>query len=146
MAHISLVTLGVDDLDRASAFYEATGWRRSQASVPGTITFLRGGAIVLALFPHGSLAADAGLPTPADGEPARPSIALAMNVASEQLVDRALDDAERAGGRITKPAQRADWGGYSGYLSDPDGHLWEVAHNPLFPLADDGTVRLPDDP
>lgn len=142
MPHVSLVTLGVDDLDRATRFYEAWGWRRSSASVADTVTFLRGGAVVLGLFGRDDLAADAGV---APGAPGPGSVALAMNLGDEAAVDEALATAVAAGGRITRPAERAPWGGYSGYLTDPDGHLWEVAHNPGFPLLDDGRVRLPDE-
>jgi uncharacterized protein len=142
MAHVSLITLGVDDLDAATRFYEALGWRRSSASVDGTVSFLRGGALVLGLFGRRDLAAEAGVP-PATG--GGTSVALAANLPSEEAVDRMLADAEHAGGRITKPAERAEWGGYSGYVTDLDGHLWEIAHNPSFPLLADGSIRLPDE-
>lgn len=142
MPHVSLITLGVDDLDRATRFYEAWGWRRSSASVAGTVAFLRGGAVVLALFARDDLAAEAGV-APAAAGPG--SVALAMNLADEGAVDASLDAAVAAGGRLTKPAERAVWGGYSGYVADPDGHLWEVAYNPGFPLLDDGRVQLPDE-
>jgi uncharacterized protein len=142
VAHVSLITLGVEDLARASAFYEALGWHRSDASVEGTIAFLRGGAIVLALFGRGELAEEAGVDLP----PAGPGpVALAMNVEAEATVDATLATAEAAGGRITSAARRAEWGGYSGYFCDPDGHLWEVAHNPTFRLLGDGRVVLPDE-
>jgi uncharacterized protein len=142
VAHVSLITLGVDDLARATAFYTALGWRRSSASVDGVVTFLQGGTVALGLFGRQALAEDAALPaTPAPG----PSpIALAVNLATEAEVDEVIATAAEAGGRITKPAERADWGGYSGYVVDPDGHLWEVAFNPGFPLDDDGRITLPD--
>lgn len=145
MAHISLVTLGVEDLRRATRFYEALGWRRSAASVAGTVTFLEGGSVVLALYGRADLVADAGLtaPLPAPG-PA--PVALAVNVANPAEVDHELATAGRAGGTITRPAETADWGGYSGYFTDPDGHLWEVAYNPGFPLLADGRVLLPVEP
>jgi len=143
LAHVSLVTLGVDDLERATTFYRAMGWERSGASVPGTVTFLRGGAIVLGLYGREDLARDAGVAVTGLAGSAR--VALAMNVDAEAAVDRALRDAEAAGGTVTRPAARAEWGGYSGYFADPDGHLWEVAHNPGFPLLADGRLRLPDD-
>lgn len=143
MAHVSLVTLGVEDLSRATRFYEALGWRRSSASVDGTVAFMRGGAMVLGLFGRTALAEDANVEAaPSAGFR---SIALAMNLDSEPDVDATLATVAEAGGRITKPAQRAEWGGYSGYFSDPDGHLWEVAYNPGFPLRTDGRVVLPDD-
>lgn len=142
MAHVSLITLGVEDLVVATRFYEAMGWRRSAASVDGTVTFLRGGATVLGLFGRADLAADAGIrPGPAGGA----SVALAMNVGDEATVDETLAAAVRAGGAITKRAERADWGGYSGYFTDGDGHLWEVAYNPGFELLPDGRLVLPDE-
>lgn len=141
MPHISLVTLGVDDLARAIAFYEALGWRRSSASVDGVVAFLEGGAVVLGLFGRADLADDARVdPGPSD---AHGDVALATNVASEAVVDSVLRAAQDAGGQVTKAGQRAEWGGYSGYFRDPDGHLWEVAHNPHFGLDDDGRVTLP---
>jgi uncharacterized protein len=140
--HVSLITLGVDDLERATRFYEAWGWRRSSASVEGTVTFLRGGAVVLALFGRDALAVEAGVPAAVAGPG---SVALAMNLGDEAAVDAALEAAVAAGGTVTRPAERADWGGYSGYVTDLDGHLWEVAHNPGFPLLDDGRVQLPDE-
>lgn len=142
MPHVSFITLGVDDPDRASRFYETLGWRRSSASVAGTVAFLRGGATVLALFGRGDLASEAGLDLAA-----RPGVptALAMNLADPQAVDDVLAAVAAAGGRVTRSAERADWGGYSGYATDPDGHLWEIAHNPGFPLLVDGRIRLPDD-
>lgn len=142
MAHVSLITLAVDDLTAATRFYEAMGWRRSSASVDDTVAFLRGGAVVLGLFGREDLAADAGVPPSSGGGPA---VALAMNVPTEQVVDETLAAAARAGGRVSKPAQRTDWGGYSGYFEDLDGHLWEVAHNPGFRLMADGRVLLPDE-
>lgn len=142
MAHVSLVTLGVADLDRATAFYEALGWERSSASVPGTVTFFHGSTAALGLFGREDLAEDAGVPSASLGASA--AIALAMNVDGEEVVDDVLARAGEAGAAVTRPAQRADWGGYSGYFRDPDGHLWEVAHNPGFELRADGGVVLPD--
>lgn len=143
MAHVSLITLGVDDLADATRFYEALGWRRSSASVEGTVAFLRGGTVALGLYGREDLAADAGVPAASGGGPA---VALAMNVATEDAVDATLAAAAaRAGGRITRQAQRTDWGGSSGYFDDLDGHLWEVAYDPGFELLTDGRIRLPDD-
>lgn len=137
---VSLVTLGVDDLGRASTFYEALGWRRSSASVDGTVVFFHGSP-VLALFGLSELAADAQV----DLAPQRPgAIALAVNLASAEEVDRLVAAAGDAGAGIPKPPSPTDWGGYSGYFIDLDGHLWEVAHNPGFELLDDGRVVLPD--
>lgn len=140
MAHISLVTLGVSDLERAAAFYAALGWRRSPASVPGEVVFLQGGTVVLSLFGRDDFAADTGLDLSAEGTA---PVALAMNVASEGGVDDVLAAAAAAGGRVVIPGHRAAWGGYTSYLADPDGHLWEIAHNPGFGLNDDGRLVLP---
>jgi uncharacterized protein len=139
--HISMVTLGVADLDRATAFYEAWGWERSSASVPGVVSFLHGSTAALGLFGRDALAADAGVPSAADGSP--PAVALAMNLPDRDAVDLALTSASAAGAVISKEAEATDWGGYSGYVRDLDGHLWEVAHNPYFPLRADGGVTLP---
>jgi uncharacterized protein len=141
MAHISLITLGVDDLARATAFYTALGWEMSPASVPDVVTFLRGGTVALALWGRDDLAADAVVAPDPPGR--HGNVALAMNLSSEAEVDGALAAAADAGGIVTKPATRTEWGGYSGYFADPDGHLWEVAHNPGFPLDADGRVTLP---
>lgn len=143
MPHVSLVTLAVDDLDRSTAFYEALGWRRSEASVPGTVTFLRGGTTVLSLFGRADLAAESGIDARTLRGPG--GVVLATNLGSVAAVDELFARVEDAGGRITARPRSTAWGGYSGYLADPDGHPWEVAHNPGFPLADDGRVTLPDD-
>jgi uncharacterized protein len=140
MAHVSLITLGVHDVERAARFYEALGWHRSSASVEGTVAFLSGGTVALSLFGRHDLATDAGV-TPSSEAGA--SVAFAMNVADEALVDDVLAAADRAGGTITRPARRTEWGGYAGYVADPDGHLWEVAYNPGFGLLEDGRVQLP---
>lgn len=142
MAYVSLITIGVSDLERATAFYEQVGWRRSPASVAGTVSFLYGsGGVVLSLFGRDDLASEAVVPAATD---LARSLALAVNVPSEEDVDAFVDAWAAAGGRVTAPPRRADWGGYSGYLTDLDDHLWEVAYNPGLPLADDGTVTLPD--
>lgn len=141
MTHISLVTLGVDDLHAATRFYEALGWRVSSASVEGTVTFLQGSNTALSLFSRHDLAEEAHL---APGRPAGfRGVALATNVGTEAEVDKLLETARDAGGRIRKPAEHTGWGGYAGYFTDPEGHLWEVVHNPHFELLDDGRVVLP---
>lgn len=136
---LTLVTLGVSDLSRSRAFYERLGWRASSAS-QGDVVFIQLGGVVLSLFPRAALAADAGLD--AEGEGFR-GVAFAHNVGSPGEVEAALKAAEAAGGRIVKPARRADWGGHAGYFADPDGHLWEIAHNPSFETNDRGEVVLP---
>jgi hypothetical protein len=137
---ISLVTLGVEDLSRSVAFFAALGWERSSASTE-EIAFFRTEQAVLALWLVHLLAADAGLP--ADHRPTFRGVSLAINVESESEVERVLGEAEAAGGTILKPGQRAEWGGFSGYFADPDGHAWEVAYNPGFPLGADGSLTLP---
>jgi len=137
---ISLVTLGVADLPRATAFYERLGWRRSLRGAEG-VAFFQAGGMVLSLYPREALAADAAVPAEGSGFP---GFALAQNVRSREEVDALLAEAEAAGGRLVKRGQEAFWGGYSGYFADPDGFLWEIAWNPGFALEADGSVRLPD--
>lgn len=139
---LSFVTLGVGDVTKARRFYESMGLRASSASQEGEVAFFQLGNIVLALFGRADLAKDAGV---GDTPPGFSGVALAWNVASEGEVDAALALAAASGGRIVKPGQKAFWGGYSGYFADLDGHLWEVAFNPFFPLDAGGRVSLPDD-
>ena len=137
---VSLITLGVEDLGRSRAFYERLGWKRSVRGAEG-VAFFQAGGVVLSLFPREDLAKDAGVS--AEGSGFR-GVALAFNTRSRTEVEELLQEAERAGGRIVKPATEAFWGGYSGYFADPDGFLWEVAWNPGFALGADGSLRLPD--
>jgi uncharacterized protein len=126
---LSFVTLGVTDLERATRFYqEGLGLERLES--PPTVSFFELGRTWLALYPRRLLAADAGVPSEGSGFP---GFALAHNVRSTAEADRLLQQVVAAGGRIVKPAQPAEWGGYSGYFADPDGFLWEVAWNPKFP-------------
>jgi hypothetical protein len=134
---LSLVTLGVADLDRAQRFYAALGWRRSNKEAE--VAFYQAGGMVLALWSRQSLAADAHLPAEGSGFA---GITLAYNTRTREEVDAVLDEAKAAGATIPKPAEDAFWGGYSGYFADPDGHLWEVAWNPHWTIAEDGSVRL----
>lgn len=138
---ISLLTLGVADIARARAFYERLGFKPSSAS-EGNVAFYDAGGVVLALWERQALAEDAGLAD--DGSGFR-ATAIAHNVRAEDQVARVLAEAEAAGATVVRPVQRVFWGGTTGYFSDPDGHLWEVAYNPLFPLDDAGAVTLPDD-
>lgn len=140
MPHISLVTLGVEDVAGATRFYEGMGWRRSSASTP-EVSFFHGSTAVLAVWGRKSLAEDAGIS--ADAKGSFSGVGLSMNVPSEAEVDTTLERAVRAGGAIARAAKRAEWGGYAGYFRDPEGHLWEVAHNPFFELTPDGHVVLP---
>ncbi|WP_406494322.1 VOC family protein [Streptomyces sp. NBC_01604] len=136
---VTLITLGVSDLARSKAFYEALGWQGQE--VLETVFFQAGG-LGLVLWGRDKLAADCGLEAgKADGFG---GIVLAHNVRSDAEVDELLAAVERAGGTVTKPAAVNEIGFYSSAFTDPDGHAWEVAHNPGFPLADDGTVTLPD--
>jgi uncharacterized protein len=137
---ISIVTLGVDDLDRAVGFYEQMGLKAGM-KVPGDVAFFQMGGTLLALWPREKLAADAGIE---DSRPGFSGAALAYNTRSDAEVSKVLAAAEKAGGRIVKPAQRAFWGGWYGYFADTEGHLWEVAHNPDFPIDAEGRISLPE--
>ena len=136
---ISIVTLGVEDLARAVRFYEAMGLRR-HGGITDNVAFFQMGGSILALWPRDELAKDAGITD--DGRGFR-AAALAYNTRSDAEVEEVLASAERAGGRIVKPAQRAFWGGWYGYFADSEGHLWEVAHNPAFPIDAEGRIALP---
>jgi uncharacterized protein len=137
---LSLVTLGVADVGRARQFYERLGFKASSASNEN-VTFFDAGGVVLGLFGRDALAADAEVASEGTGFA---GVTLAHNARSEPEVDAVLAEAVAAGGRLVKAAHRVFWGGWSGYFADPDGHLWEVAHNPFFPLDAAGRVRLPD--
>lgn len=134
---ISLVTLGVGDLARARAFYEALGW--TSASEPDSeVAFFQAGGMVFALWDRTELARDSGVPdTPGFG-----GVTLAHNVASAADVDVVIEQARVAGATIARPGGETFWGGYSGVFVDPDGHPWEVAHNPHWSLLADGSVSL----
>jgi uncharacterized protein len=134
---ISLVTLGVADTGRARGFYEALGW--SGESPDGDVVFFQAGGMVVALWGRDKLAEDSAV---RDGG-GWGGVTLAYNVASPEEVDAVLAEAAGAGARIGRPGAPTFWGGYSGVFVDPDGHPWEVAHNPGWSLADDGSVRLP---
>lgn len=136
---VSLITLGVEDLGRSHAFYEAMGWQGTE--VEETVFFQAGGQ-ALVLWGRDKLADDAGVEF---AEPRVAAMALAHNVRSPEEVDAVLAAVEPAGGRIVQPARATFYGGYAGYFADPDGHLWEVAHNPGFTLAEDGSLELPED-
>jgi predicted lactoylglutathione lyase len=125
---ISLVTLGVENLARARAFYEAMGWTGAQQP-DDEIAFFQAGGMVFGLWT-------------ALGGHGAPGIELAHNVRSPEEVDAILAAAERAGAKLVRPASQAEWGGYTGAFADPDGYVWEVAHNPDWTVNDDGSVRL----
>ena len=138
---VSLVTLGVADVARARAFYEAIGWS-SRAERGADVVFFQSGGMVLALWSRPALAEDSGV---SDRGPAGfGGITLAHNVASPEEVRREIEAARAAGGTITREPDATFWGGYSGVFCDPDGHPWEVAHNPHWRLGDDGSVTLAD--
>jgi catechol 2,3-dioxygenase-like lactoylglutathione lyase family enzyme len=138
---ISLVTLGVTDLERSLHFYrDGLGWHPSSASVDGEVAFFQMGGLVLALWSRVELAADAAV---FDGG-GWGGVALAHNVRSREEADAAVAQGIEAGGRLLKAPIATEWGGYSGYIADPDGHPWEIAWNPGWTIAADGSIRLPD--
>lgn len=135
---ISLVTLGVADVARARTFYERLGWRGQE--VEQTVFFQAGG-IAIVLWGRDKLAGDAGIEDP--GVDGFGGVALAHNVRSRAEVDAVLAAAADAGAEITRPARETFYGGYAGCFTDPDGHVWEIAYNPGFPLGPDGTITVP---
>lgn len=134
---ISVLTLGVADIGRARAFYQALGW--TGESPDGEVVFIQVGPMVLALWDRALLAADSTM-TDAGGWG---GVTLAHNVRSPEEVDAVLAEAEAAGAAIGRSGAATEWGGYSGVFVDPDGHPWEVAHNPYWILEADGATRLP---
>lgn len=136
---VSLITLGVADLAAARAFYARLGWVEHGQSQPGVAFYQLQGA-VLALFGRAELAADQGR---AGADLGTGAVTLAQNFATEAEVDAAFAAALEAGGTALKAPERVFWGGYSGYWADPDGHVWEVAMNPFWPLGEDGSLTLP---
>ncbi|VDC20374.1 VOC family protein [Pseudogemmobacter humi] len=136
---VTLITLGVADLAAARAFYARLGWQEHGESQEGVAFYQMQGA-ALALFGRDDLAADQGRPGAALGTGA---VTLAQNFATEPEVDAAFEAALAAGATTLKRPEKVFWGGYSGYWADPDGHVWEVAMNPFWPLADDGSLTLP---
>jgi catechol 2,3-dioxygenase-like lactoylglutathione lyase family enzyme len=134
---VSLVTLGVSDLARTRAFYEALGWKTG-ASPADDVVFFQAGGSILALWGREQLAEDSAVE---DGG-GWGGVTLAYNGRSEQEVDRVIEEARAAGARIAREPAATFWGGYSGVFLDPDGHPWEVAHNPHWQVADDGSVSL----
>ena len=138
---LSLVTLGAESVARARAFYERLGWRASPAGGGGDVAFFQLNGMALSLFGRRALAADAAI---ADSQPGFSGVTLAQNLDSPQAVDAAFAEALAAGATTLKRPETAFWGGYSGYFSDPDGHIWELAHNPFFPLDANGNLLLPE--
>ena len=136
---VSLVTLGVADLARARDFYARLGWHGQE--VEQTV-FYQAGGMALVLWSRAELARDSGVDDP--GTDGFGGVALAHNVRSPQEVDELLRAAADAGAAVTRPAAPTFYGGYAGCFTDPDGHVWEIAHNPGFPLAEDGALTVPD--
>ena len=135
---VSLITLGDGDLMAAARLYESgLGWKRAN-SEPGIVFFQLPG-MVLGLWSRKDLAEEAGVE---DSGAGFSGMALAYNARSREEVDRVLDEAAAAGATLLKRAREVFWGGYSGYFRDPDGHVWEVAHNPFWTIAEDGSLRM----
>jgi uncharacterized protein len=134
---VSLITLGVADIERSREFYEALGWRSSSKPEDGVVFFQSGG-MVLALWSREELAKDSGVADSGGWG----GVTLAYNVASPAGVDAFLERARAAGAELPRTGAETFWGGYSGVFIDPDGHPWEIAHNPFWTVTDDGDVRL----
>jgi uncharacterized protein len=134
---VSVITLGVGDLGRARAFYEALGWT-TRAEPDDDVVFFQAGGLVVSLWSRESLAADSAV----EDTGGWAGITLAHNVGSPGEVDAVIAEAEAAGATIGRPGAKTFWGGYSGVFIDPDGHPWEVAHNPHWQLGEDGSVSL----
>jgi predicted lactoylglutathione lyase len=139
--HISLITLGVADVAKATSFYERLGFVRSKRASQERVSFFQAGPVVLALWGRDAQRDDAQA---AEFWTGNGGIAVAQNLTSEAEVDAMMARAEAAGARILKPAAKTFWGGYDGYFADLDGHVWEVAFNPFWELDEGGRVRLPD--
>ena len=133
---ISLITLGVADLDRAREFYEALGW--SPTGPTDNVVFFQAGGMVFGLWDRSDLAEDSGVTDPGGWG----GVTLAHNVASPADVDRVIEEARSAGATISKEPAETFWGGYSGAFVDPDGHPWEIAHNPGWSISADGSITL----
>ena len=134
---VSLITLGVRDLARARAFYEALGWR-SPSKPEEDVVFFQAGGMIVALWGREELAADSTV----EDAGGWGGVTVAHNVASAAEVDAVLEEAAAAGGTIGRAGAPTSWGGYSGIFIDPEGHPWEVAHNPYWTLAEDGSIHL----
>jgi uncharacterized protein len=134
---LSLVTLGVSDLDRARGFYQALGWKTG--AEPGDdVLFFQSGGMIVAIWDRARLAQDSGVEDPGGWG----GVTFAHNVGSPAEVDAVIAEADAAGATIARPGAETFWGGYSGVFIDPDGHPWEVAHNPHWTLHDDGSIFL----
>lgn len=136
---ISLITLGVADVHRARAFYQRLGWEGQETE---ETVFLQAGGIALVLWGRDKLALDCGVAD--DQATGFSGVVLAHNVRSEAEVDDVIATAEGAGATVTRRPAKTFYGGYAGFFTDLDGHVWEIAHNPGFPLADDGSISIPE--
>ena len=134
---LSLITLGVADLQRSRAFYESLGWR-TNAEPGDDVVFFQAGGMIVALWDRASLAADSGV----EDSGGWGGVTLAYNTRSPAEVDAVIEEARTAGGPVVREPGETFWGGYSGAFTDPDGHPWEVAHNPRWTVHDDGSVSL----
>jgi predicted lactoylglutathione lyase len=134
---VSLITLGVTDLGRSRRFYEALGWSTG-AELDDDVVFFQTGDSVLALWDRARLAADSAV----ENSPGWGGVTLALNLGSPAEVDEVIEEARAAGAEIGREPAETFWGGYSGLFLDPDGHPWEIAHNPHWRLADDGAIEL----
>jgi len=134
---VALITLGVSDYERAKSFYEALGW--SPTLEIEETAFFQANGVVLVIWARDKLAADSGI---ADDGASWSGITLAHNVASRKEVDDEIEQARRNGATVTREPSETFYGGYAGVFRDPDGHAWEIAHNPGFGLAPDGSVIL----
>jgi predicted lactoylglutathione lyase len=134
---VSLITLGVEDLGRARAFYEALGWK-TNAAPEDDVVFFQAGGMVLALWSRAQLAEDSGV---TDGG-GWGGVTPAQNVRSPEEVDAVIAEARAAGARIAREGAATFWGGYSGVFVDPDGHPWEIAHNPHWTIGADGSITI----
>lgn len=144
-ARISLVTLGCANLAVLTEFYTALGWPQVVPADEG-VSFFRMAGSILSLYPAADLAADAMVAVERTATEFRTRHTLAINLASPEEVDAALAHVAEVGGRVVKEGQAAFWGGYSGYFADPEGNLWEVAHNPFWPLDERGLPVIPEAP
>ena len=136
---LSLVTLGVRDLGRARAFYEAIGWHAAAGPDDAEVAFFQAGGMIVALWDRAKLAEDSAV----EDRGGWGGVTLAYNTRSAEEVDAVVTEARAAGATIGKEPGPTFWGGYSGVFIDPDGHPWEVAHNPFWTIGDDGSVTLP---
>jgi uncharacterized protein len=135
---VSLITLGVRDLARARAFYEALGWT-TRAAPDDDVAFFQAGGMVVALWDRAQLAEDSGV----EDSGGWGGVTLAHNERSPAEVDAVIEEARAAGANIVREPAETFWGGYSAAFTDPDGHAWEVAHNPRWTIREDGSIELP---